>query len=158
MFCQATFDPWRSTIMTHLPHLSKTQAMGLALWSLGMVLARWCALSAVSAFLAEGLRQKDNTVRQRLREWCYEANAKRGAKRQEIHVETCFAPLLGWVLSWWTGTQVAIALDATTLGERFVVLAISVLYRGCAIPVAWVVLEAGKKKAGAASDYGCCAS
>jgi hypothetical protein len=51
------------------------------------------------------------------------------------------------VLSWWTGTQVALALDATTLGDRFVVLAISVLYRGCAIPVAWVVLEAGKKKA-----------
>ena len=33
MFCQTTFDPWRSTIMTHLPHLSKTQVTGLALWS-----------------------------------------------------------------------------------------------------------------------------
>jgi hypothetical protein len=147
MFCQDTFDPWRSTIMTHLPHLSKAQATGLALWSLGMVLARSCALTAVSAFLAEGLKQKENTVRQRLREWCYEAPAKRGKKRQEVCVETCFAPLLGWILSWWTGTQLAIALDATTLGERFVVLAISVVYRGCAIPVAWVVLEAGKKKA-----------
>ena len=41
----------------------------------------------------------------------------------------------------------ALALDATTLGDRFVVLVISVLYRGCAIPVAWVVLEAGKKQA-----------
>jgi hypothetical protein len=147
MFCQTTFDSWRSTIMTHLPHLSKPQAIGLALWSLGMVLARSCALTAVSTFLAEGLQQKENTVRQRLREWCYEANAKRGARRQAIRVETCFAPLLGWVLRWWTGTQIAMALDATTLGDRFVVLAISVLYRGCAIPVAWVVLEAGKKKA-----------
>jgi hypothetical protein len=147
MFCQETFAPWRSTIMTHLPHLSKPQATGLALWSLGMVLARSCALTAVSAFLAEGLKQKDNTVRQRLREWCYEAPAKRGKKRQEVRVETCFAPLLAWVLSWWTGTQLALALDATTLGDRFVVLAISVLYRGCAIPVAWVVLEGGKKHA-----------
>jgi hypothetical protein len=51
MFCQDTFDPWRSTIMVHLPHLSKAQAIGLALWSLGMVLARSCALTAVSAFL-----------------------------------------------------------------------------------------------------------
>lgn len=147
MFCQETFDPWRSTIMTHLPPLSKTQATGLALWSLGMVLAHSCALSAVSAFLAQGLRQKDNTVRQRLREWCYEAEGKRGKKRQAVCVETCFAPLLSWVLSWWRGTQLAIALDATTLGSRFVVLAISVVYRGCAIPVAWVVLEAGKKQA-----------
>ena len=128
MFCQETFDPWRLTIMTHVPHLSQTQATGLALWSLGLVLARSCALTAVSAFLAEGLKQKENTVRQRLREWCYEAQAKRGKKRQEVCVETCFAPLLAWVLSGWTGTQLALALDATTLGDRFVVLAISVLY------------------------------
>ena len=158
MFCQATFDPWRSTIMTHLPPLSKSQAIGLALWRLGMVLARSCALSAVSACMAEGLRQQENTVRQRLREWCYEASATRGAKRQEVHVETCFAPLLAWVLSWWQGRQLAIALDATTLGQRFVVLAISVVYRGCAIPVAWVVLEAGKKRPGAASGCGCSGS
>ncbi|MFQ5814634.1 MAG: hypothetical protein ACE5I2_15755, partial [Anaerolineae bacterium] len=147
MSAQAAFDPWHHTIMTHLPHLSKSQARVLAWWSLGMVLARSCALSAVSALVAGVLKRKENTVRQRLREWCYEASAKRGAKRQEVRVETCFPLLLGWVVSWWTGTQLALALDATTLGDRFVVLAISVLYRGCAIPVAWVVLEAGKKKA-----------
>jgi hypothetical protein len=60
-----------------------------------MVLARSRALTAVSTLLAVGLKQKDNTVRQRLREWCYEAQAKRGKKRQEVCVETCFAPLLG---------------------------------------------------------------
>jgi len=49
MFCQETFDPWRLTIMTHVPHLSQTQATGLALWSLGLVLARSCALSPPSA-------------------------------------------------------------------------------------------------------------
>jgi hypothetical protein len=85
------------------------------------VLARSCALTAVSAFLAEGLKQKENTVRQRLREWCYEAQAKRGKQRQEVRVETCLAPLLAWILSGWTGTQLALALDATTLGDRFVV-------------------------------------
>jgi hypothetical protein len=62
-------------------------------------------------------------------------------------VETCFAPLLGWVVRWWQGTQLALAIDATTVGQRFVVLAVSVVYRGCAIPVAWVVLPAGAKHA-----------
>lgn len=33
-------------------------------------------------------------------------------------------------------------MDATTLGDRFVGLAISVVYRGCGIPVAWTVLKA----------------
>ena len=154
MFCQATFDPWRSTIMTHLPHLSKSQAIGFALGSLGMVLARSCALSAVRALRAEGLRQQENTVRQRLREWCYEASAKRGAKRQEVHVETCFAPLLAWGLSWGQGRPLAIALEATPLGQRLVGLAIRVVYRGWASPVAWVVLEAGKKRPGAARGGG----
>jgi hypothetical protein len=112
-----------------------------------MVWARSCALSAVSQFLARGLERKPNTVRQQLREFCYEAKAKRGKPRQELRVETCFAPLLAWVVSWWEGHQLALALDATTLGQRFVVLVISVLYRGCAIPVSWTVLPAGEKHA-----------
>jgi hypothetical protein len=41
----------------------------------------------------------------------------------------------------------ALAVDATTLGQRFVVLVVSVVYRGCAIPVAWTVLPATEKHA-----------
>ena len=79
-----------------------------------MVLARSCALSAVSLFLAQGRERKAHTVRQQLREFCYEAKAKRGGPRQELAVETCFAPLLAWVLSWGEGTQLAVAVAATT--------------------------------------------
>jgi Transposase DDE domain len=147
MFCQAGFDQWQTTIMQHLPHLSKPQIRVLALWSLGMVLARSCALTAVSSLLAAGMQRKEQTVRQQLREWYYDVGRKRGPKRQALRVETCFAPLLGWVVSWWQGTQLALAIDATALGERFVVLAVSVVYRGCAIPVAWVVLPANIKHA-----------
>ena len=147
MSCHHPVYQWTKIITTHFPHLSKPQARVLALWSLGMVVARSCALSTVSGLLAQWLDRKPNTVRQQLREFCYEAPAKRGADRQEVAVETCFAPLLQWVLSWWEGHQLALALDATTLGQRFVVLAVSVLYRGCAIPVAWTVLPAGQKHA-----------
>ena len=147
MSCQKAVYQWTEVVTTQMPHLSKPQAAVLALWSLGMVLARSCALSAVSEFLAKGLERKSNTVRQQLREWCYEAQAKRGGSRQEVQVETCFAPLLGWVLSWWEGYQLALAVDATTLGQRFVVLVVSVVYRGCAIPVAWTVLPATEKHA-----------
>jgi hypothetical protein len=119
----------------------------LALWSFGMVLARSCALTAVSSLLATGTHRKEQTVRQQLREWYYDAKRKRGPKRQALRVETCLAPLLGWVVCWWQGTQLALAIDATTLGQRFVVLAVSVVYRGCAIPVAWGILPAGAKHA-----------
>ena len=147
MFCQAGFDQWRTTIMQHLPHLSKPQATVLALWSFGMVLACSCALSAVSHVLAKGMKRKEQTVRQQLREWYYDVPRKRGAKRQALHVETCFPVLLAWVVSGWQGTQLALAIDATALGARFVVLAVRVVSRGCAIPVAWVVLPANTKHA-----------
>jgi hypothetical protein len=147
MSCHKAVYQWTEVVTTHMPHMSKPQATVLALWSIGMVLTRSCGLSAVSEFLAKGLERKPNTVRQQLREFCYEAKAKRGGPRQEVQVETCFAPLLAWVLKWWDGTQLAIAMDATTLGQRFVVLVISVVYRGCAIPVAWTVLAATEKHA-----------
>src|SRR4029434_9452830 len=147
MLCQAAFDQWLTTIMQPLSPLSKPQATVLALWSFGMVLARSCALSAVSNLLAEGMQRHEETVRQPARGWYNDAQRKRGTKRQELRVEPCFPLLLGWVVSWWHGTQLALAIDATTLGQRFVVLAISVVYRGCAIPVAWVILPAGAKHA-----------
>jgi len=138
---------WTTQVQEALPQLSKPQATVLALFSLGMIFARSCARSAVTAFLAVALEQPTNTLRQRLREFCWEAGAKAGAQRQDLVVETCFVPLLRWILGRWQGTQLALALDATSLGERFAVLAISVVYRGCALPVAWTILPAGKKRA-----------
>jgi hypothetical protein len=64
-----------------------------------------------------------------------------------VEVEPCFAALLAWIVASWSGRQLALALDATTLGDRFVVLAISVVYRGCAVPVAWSIVAAGEKRA-----------
>lgn len=144
---QTALYQWTQIVRERFGHLSTPQVRVLALWSLGMVLAHSCALTAVSLLWATGQQRKENTVRQQLREWCYDAADKRGRQRQALAVETCFVPLLAWVLSWWRGTHLALALDATSLGERFVVLAVSVLYRGCAIPVAWVVLPAATKHA-----------
>src|SRR5437016_14608763 len=101
MSCHPRVTEWTRIIQTHLPHLSTPQATVLALWSLGMVLARSCALTAVAAFLAVWLRRQEQAVRQQLREFCDEAEAKRGDQRQALCVERCFVPLLAWVLSRW---------------------------------------------------------
>jgi hypothetical protein len=142
MHCQASVDQWRTTIRQHLPQWSKPQATGLALGSLGLVLARSCALTAVRAVVAAVEERPDNTLRQRVREWYDEAPAKRGAQRQALQVDPCLAPLLGGIVSGWQGTQLALALDATPLGTCCVVLAVRGVSRGCAIPVAWVILPA----------------
>jgi hypothetical protein len=83
-------------------------------------------------------------VFQRLREWYLDAGQKSGNKRRELEVSTCFAPRLRWVLRLWRSDkrQLALVIDATSLGNRWTILAISVVLSGCAIPVAWKVLPA----------------
>src|SRR5215210_5735498 len=130
---------WTQEVTSAFPELSKPQASVLALYSFGCALARSCGLTAVALVLAALLKRKLNTLRQRLREFYQpaqaKAGAKRGTKRQELDVTTCFAPLLRWVLRDWPSRQLPLALDATTLGSRFVVLTVAVLYKGSAIPV-----------------------
>jgi len=140
---------WTATVSTQLPNLSRPQATVLALWSYGMVVAQSCGITTVATFLACLLHKKPDAVRQQLREWCYAAEDKTGGKRRELEVHTYFGPLLRWVLAWWAPTerQLMLAMDATTLGQRFTVLVISVVYRGCAIPVAWRVVGAMTKGA-----------
>jgi hypothetical protein len=125
-----------------MPNLSKPQVSVLALWTWGMVCTRCSSLTTVAVFLSLYFECPLNTMRQRLREFYWEANAKAGQHRQALDVGTCFAPLLRWALQGWPNRQLPIALDASTLGAKFVVLAISVVYRSCAIPVAWKILPA----------------
>ena len=70
------------------------------------------------------------------------AAAKSGQRRDQLEVTTCFASLLAWILTGWQSTCLALTLDATSLGDRFTILSISVVYRSRAIPVAWKVLHA----------------
>lgn len=137
---------WMATVSTQLPQLSRPQAAVLALWSYGIVLAQGCGLTTVAAFLAALTGAGEGAVRERLREWYRDAAGKAGGKRREVDAAACFAPLLRWVLRWWAPDerQVVLALDASSLGDRFVVLAISVVYRSCAVPVAWAVLPGNR--------------
>ena len=138
-------NQWVTTMGEHFPILNKPQATVLALWSFGMAIVKSCALTTVMLFLAKLLKVKENTMRQRLREWCYESKRKKGNKRVDIKVHTCFPFLMRWVMELWQGTQVAIALDATALSLKFTVLSVSVVYRSCAIPVAWTITKGNAK-------------
>ena len=85
-----------------------------------MVLARSCGITLVCAALALQVDSSEQSLLQRLREWCYGAKDKKGQRRRELDVSTCFGPLLQWILAWWPADQpcLALALDATTLKKR----------------------------------------
>ena len=113
-----------------------------------MVLAQTCGLTTVAITLAYVLGCSERTIREQLRDWYRDAQHKsgatRGRKRRSLEVSGCFAPLLCWVVAWSDPTcrQLALAMDASTLGQRFTILSISVVVRGCAIPVAWRIVAA----------------
>src|SRR4051794_20913320 len=77
-----------------------------------------------------------HALRRRLREWLLDGADKACPCAAQVEVERCFAPLLRWVLAWWQGRELALAVDATAHREDVVALVVSVLYRGSAIPVA----------------------
>lgn len=124
---------------TYLAHLRPAQQRGLALWVAGLLAAESGCEQAILNRL-ETLGLPAHATRASLREWLYDGADRAAPCATRLDVEGCFAPLLGWVLAWWEGDTLPLAVDATSLRDRQVVLAISVLYRGSAIPVAWVVL------------------
>ena len=75
---------WNDVVGKRFPHLSKPMAASLALWSLGMIVARSCSLTAVAWAWVPILKEKFYTVRERLRDLYREAPAKAGAQRREL--------------------------------------------------------------------------
>lgn len=139
---QDALSEWTVWVSSQFPTLSRPQATVLAWWSFGIALTRTCGRRTVATFLALLLDRQVDTVEQRLYEWCVEAAHKAGRQRHTLDVTTCFIPLLRAIVRLWHGTQLPLAIDATTLGTRFVVLVVTVVYRGIGIPVAWAVMPA----------------
>lgn len=138
---------WKQIVSQKFPDLSLPQVSGLATWSFGMLMAQSSSLTKVSMLIAKINQEKDNTVRQRLKEWYKEEEAKKGNKRVSLEVKGCFASLLKWIVDLLpqSNQELPMALDATSIGQNFVVLSINVLYRASAIPVAWKVVKGIEK-------------
>jgi hypothetical protein len=146
-----TLDRWTALLQRRFPSLSLPQAKGLSLWSIGIVLARSSSLHAVVLALVCWLVFNPFSLRKRLQEWYLEADAKKGHgrggmgfQRRDFESHAASANLLRWILDEWPNRQLVLALDPTNFGDRFTVLNISVLYRGCAVPVIWTVLAGGE--------------
>lgn len=138
---------WMRIVSQNLPHLSLPEVSGLATWSFGMVMTRSSSVTRVSTFIGNLNQEKPNTVRQRLKEWYQNKEAKKGKHRSQLEVQQCFAPLLRWIISLLPpdNQQLSLALDATNIGQNFTVLSINVLYQGCGLPIAWKIIRGTEK-------------
>jgi hypothetical protein len=122
--------------------LRPSQQRGLSWWVYGTILAHSACQTAVLTALTH--LGGWHALRQYLREWLADGADKAAPCQTQIEVSQCFAPLLRWLLRWWQGETLPLAVDVTAKGDQVVVLVVSVLYRNSAIPVAWQVLPANE--------------
>lgn len=131
------------TIGHFLPHLRPSQLRGLALWAYGTISAGSACQNAVIAALSNG--DDWNSLREYLRQWLRDGADRARPCGVQLDVRLCFAPLMSWVIAWWQSDRLALAIDPTMKGDKVASIVISVLYRSCAIPVAWHILPANRR-------------
>ncbi|MCG8346331.1 MAG: hypothetical protein MI924_00940 [Chloroflexales bacterium] len=127
-------------VSTQLSHLSRPQAPRLACGSRDIVLAQRGGLTRMVVVLAARLDRIVCAVRTQRRDAAHQRGAKRGDKRRSfsLAVAPCCAPQRSRVTPLLPADcrPLALAMDASTLGQRLTLLRVSVVIRGSALPVA----------------------
>jgi hypothetical protein len=113
-------------IREHMGCLGHWQALTLALYSVGVVLAEKCIPSKVSEKCA--VFGKPETVQRRLERWL---------DNERIRWWVCCREWARWVLSRYVGEQLILLVDETKLGAHLSVMVVALAYRGSAIPLAY---------------------
>jgi len=117
---------WQGRIREYFPKLGYWQTLNMALYSLGMVVARHSAPSRVAEKL--GVMGKADTVQRRL---------ERFLDNHEVCWWECCRYWARWVLRRYQGERVILLVDETKLGQHLSVMVVGLAYRGCCIPLVW---------------------
>ena len=113
-------------IREHLKCLGHWQALTLALYSMGVVIAEKCIPSKVSEKC--GAFGTPQTVQRRLERWL--AN-------ERINWSVCCREWTQWVVSRYMGEEFLLLVDETKIGQNLSVMVVALAYRGCSIPLAY---------------------
>jgi hypothetical protein len=117
---------WQGKIREMMDELGYWQSLTLAMYSLGMVLARQSAPSKVAEKL--GVMGKPDTVQRRL---------ERFVDNVRLNWQSCCVAWSRWVLSRYSGSQLIVLVDETKLGQHLSVMMVGLAYRSCCVPLAW---------------------
>jgi hypothetical protein len=126
MMSQAELYQWIKLVGDIFGSLGRWQAIGLAVYSYGVVLARQCAPSKVAEKLV--LVGKASSVQRRLERWI--AN-------ERINWSACCRAWSAFVLRHYVGDRIILLVDETKLGKHLSVMVVGLAYRGCCIPLAF---------------------
>jgi len=131
---QGLLYQWTVCVETAFPNLLKWQAVGLAFFSYGIVMARHCQLNRVAEEM--GAWGRADSLKRRMQRWL--SNGR-------IDVSQCGYWWVKWV---WKHTELPrpiLLVDETKLGEWIGVLMVSLAFEGRAIPLMWRAYIANSK-------------
>lgn len=115
--------------------LTKWQALGLAIFSIGIVLSERSTVSKIAEKM--WMMGRADSLERRLQRWL--ANSR-------IVVETCCRMWSKWVMSSLIDSQrIILLVDLTKLGEWMDIIVVGLAYRNRCIPLAWRCMR-GKQK------------
>jgi len=122
---------WQAEIAAKLPHLGFWQSLNLALYSLGMVLARHNSATRVAEVL--GIVGKPESVRRRL---------ERFLDNPRLDWQVSCQAWARWVLSQTATSHPVLLVDETKLGKHLRVMVLGLAYQSCCIPlVFWAYIQ-----------------
>ncbi|MCS6840225.1 MAG: hypothetical protein NZ699_18565 [Roseiflexus sp.] len=109
--------------------------------------AQRCGLTQVAVVAASRRQSREAAGREPLRAPSRDAPRQRDDQRRTPEARPGFAPLLRWVVALLppTGAQIALVIDAATLGQRCTVRSIRAVSQGCALPSARRLVRATAK-------------
>lgn len=135
----------------HIPHLGRTRRRGLARWVTGALLADSANQPSVISALHGLGEAAPSSLAEHWATWMHQPAEQTADPRPDAKAPSsplaCGAALLGWIMQLWTGGPLVLGIDASLRRDDVVLLRISVLYRGTAIPISWVIVPANRKGA-----------
>ena len=98
--------------------------------AVGLLLEKTISLTVWATVIQERAKWAASRYR-RLHRWMH---------NKKVRPHTIYAPLVRTALARWTETCIYVALDTSVLWNKFMLVRLSLIYRGRAIPLAWTVL------------------
>ena len=127
------YDTLVQVLRQHRNWLDLRHLKTLAWMMVGLIHSGSISLGAWTPFVLSRAQYSQSIVR-RFRRWL---------DNDKIEVHALYGPLIEQALGGWVNKTLYVALDTSRLWDTYCMVRLSVIYRGRAVPLGWMVIEPG---------------
>ena len=127
------YDTLVQVLRQHRKWIDLRHLKTLAWMMVGLMHSGSISLCAWTPFVISRAQYSQSTVR-RFRRWL---------DNDTLEVHALYGPLIHQALGGWINKTLYVALDTSMLWDTYCMVRLSVIYRGRAVPLVWMVIEHG---------------